>query len=210
MQFGHNTNVKAGNAQYHVQTEDHGTAQALIETTVYHEGRLVHKRTMNYNDLLPLDGAKEATLKRRLDKQHHAVMEEIKSGKLKLPIPAAKHGADSSIPNVAASTSGPKLTLRIQNPRDWLKGGHASLKVRVTDEMSNPIAKARVVAKMEGASEPVEIGGLTDADGSTSLEFDVPKFEVAEPFLVVDANWGPVAGHLRLQFKTKPPKVPAA
>ena len=210
MQFGHNTNVKVGDAVYHVQTEDHGAGQALIETTVYQEGRLVHKRRLNYKDLLPLNSAKEVTLKQRLDKQHHAVMEEIKSGKLKLPIPAAKHGADSSIPNVAASTSGPKLTLRIQNPRDWLKGGHASLKVRVTDEMSNPIAKARVVAKMEGASEPVEIGGLTDADGSTSLEFDVPKFEVAEPFLVVDANWGPVAGHLRLQFKTKPPKVPAA
>lgn len=209
MQFGHNTNVKVGDAVYHVQTEDHGAAQALIETTVYQEGRLVHKRRLNYKDLLPLNGAKEATLKQRLDKQHHVVMEEIRSGKLKLTIPAAKPAADSPV-TVAAFESGPKLTLRIQNPRDWLKGGHASLKVRVTDEMSNPIAKARVVARMEGAAEPVEIGGLTDADGSTSLEFDVPKFEVAEPFLLVDANWGSVAGHLRLQFKTKPPKVPAA
>src|SRR5215468_4258214 len=205
MQFGHNTNVKVGDAVYHVQTEDHGAGQALIETTVYQEGRLVHKRRLNYKDLLPLNSAKEVTLKQRLDKQHHTVMEEIEAGKLKLTIP------DTSVATVAAvPTTGPKLLLRIQNPKDWLSGGHASLKVRVTDEMSNPIAKARVVAKMKGAVEPVEVGGLTDADGVTSLDFDMPKFVVAEPFLVVDANWGPVVGHLRLQLKEKPPKEPAA
>jgi hypothetical protein len=210
MQFGHNSNVKVGDAVYHVQTEDHGAGQALIETTVYQEGRLVHKRRLNYKDLLPLNSAKEATLKQRLDKQHHAVMDEIKTGKLKLTIRNAKPPLDSSIPKVAASASGPKLSLRIQNPKDWLKGGHASLKVRVTDEMSNPIAKARVVARLEGAAESVEVGGLTDGDGITSLEFDIPKFEVAEPFLVVEANWGSVAGRLKLQLKAKPPKVPAA
>lgn len=209
MQFGHNTNVKVGNTVYHVQTEDHGVGQALIETTVYQQGRLVHKRRVNYKDLLPLNAAKEVTLKQRLDKQHHDVMEEIKTGKLKLAIPAAKPPEGPPVVKATASASEPKLTLRIQNPREWLNGGHASLKVRVTDELSNPIAKARVVAKMEGAAEAVEVGGLTDADGTTSLEFDMPKFEVAEPFLVVDANWGPVAGRLRLQLKAKPPKVPA-
>jgi len=186
-----------------VQTEDHGVAQALIETTVYQEGRLVHKRRLNYKDLLPLDTAKEATLKQRLDKQHHAVMEEIETGKLKLTNPGA------SAANVVTPMAGPRLMLRIQNPKDWLSSGHASLKVRVTDELSNPIAKARVVARMDGAAEPVEVGGLTDADGVTSLDFDIPKFDVAEPFLVVDANWGPVSGRLRLQLREKPPKVPA-
>src|SRR5215470_3907941 len=200
MQFGHNTNVKVGDALYHVQTEDHGTAQAMIETTVYQEGRLVHKRRLNYKDLLPLNTAREATLKQRLDKQHHAVMEEIEMGKLELTIPGA------SAANAVAPTARPRLVLRIQNPRDWLSGGHASLKVCVTDELSNPIAKARVAAKMEGMAEPMEVGGLTDADGVTSLDFDMPKFDLAEPFLVVDANWGPVAGHLRLQLKEKPPK----
>jgi hypothetical protein len=205
MQFGHNTNVKVGNALYHVQTEDHGVAQALIETTVYQEGRLVHKRRLNYKDLLPLNSAKEATLKQRLDKQHHTVMAEIETGKLKLTIPDPTVATVSAVPAI-----GPKLLLRIQNPKDWLNGGHASLKVRVTDEMSNPIAKARVVAKMEGTAELLEVGGLTDADGVASLDFDMPKLDVTEPYLVVDANWGPVAGRLRLQLREKSPKDPAA
>ena len=206
MQFGHNTNVKVGDALYHVQTEDHGAAQALIETTVYQQGRLVHKRTFAYKDLLPLNAAKEAALKQRLDTQHHAVMEELKTGKLNLAMPAAKQGENSAVAKTLPG-EGPKLSLRIQNPKDWLKGGHASLKVRVTDELSNPIAKARVNAKMEGAARPLEVGGLTDEDGSTSLEFDMPKFEAAEPFLIVDASWGPVVGRLRLQLKARP-RVP--
>jgi len=200
MQFGHNTNVTVGDARYHVQTEDHGASQALIETTVYHRGRLVHKRTLNYKDLLPLDDAKEAALKQRLDLQHHAVIEEIKTGKLNLPGAAAAPAP--------APMAEPKLSLRIQNPRDWLNAGHASLKARVTDELSNPICKARVVAKLEGAAEPVEVGGLTDEDGVTSLEFDMPKFEVAEPLLVIEATWGSVVGRLRLQLKAKA-KLPA-
>lgn len=209
MQFGHNTNVKVGDAQFHVQTEDHGTVHALIETTVYQQGRLVHKRAFSYKDMLPLDGAKEAALKERLDLQHHVVVEEIKTGKLNLAIASTKQKGEAAVAKAATDT-GPKLSVRIQNPKDWLKGRHASLKVRVTDELSNPIMKARVVARMEGSTEPLEVGGLTDEDGVTSLEFDMPKFDVAEPFLVVDANWGPVNGRLRLQLKAKPPKVPAA
>jgi hypothetical protein len=212
MVFGHNTNLKVGDTHYHVQTEDRGVMHATIETTVYNQGRLIHKRKLEYREWLPLDGAKEVALKQRLDEQHRAVLEDLKSGALKLPPvaagkPAAQPAAAPAPLPVAAS--GPKLRLRIQNPKDWLKARHASLKVRVTDEMGNPIGKAKVVARMEGTADPVEVGGLTDGDGSTSLEFDMPKFTVEDPMLIVDATWGAVSGRLRLQLKARPPKVPA-
>src|SRR5215475_6227942 len=122
MQFGHNTNVKVGDALYHVQTEDHGAAQALIETAVYLCGRVVHRHTSRYSDLLPLDAKKEAILKQRVDDQHHRIEEELRTGALKFSPAVADR--------VTAPATGPKLVLRIQNPVDWLKGGHASLKVR--------------------------------------------------------------------------------
>jgi hypothetical protein len=43
MLFGHNTNVKAGETTFHVQTEDRGTTNALIDTTVYFQGRVLHR-----------------------------------------------------------------------------------------------------------------------------------------------------------------------
>src|SRR5216683_7766101 len=87
MLFGHNSNVKAGDATFHVQTEDRGTTNALIDTTVYFYGRVLHRRTNNYFDLLPLNADNEQALKLRLDQQHHAVIEEIRTGALHLALP---------------------------------------------------------------------------------------------------------------------------
>jgi hypothetical protein len=205
--FGHNTNLTVGEAHYHVQTEDRGTSHAFIETTVYERGRLLHKRTIDYRSMLPLDSVKEASLKQRLDQQHRAVVEEIRSGALKLAVAKPK-------PTVAAALApvelpgGPKLKLRIMNGADWLKAGKAMLKVRVTDELGNALPKAKVVAKMEGTADPVEVSSMTDMEGIAGLEFAIPKFAVADPFLVLEANWGPVLGRMRLQLKAKP-KVPA-
>ena len=211
MVFGHNTNVTVGDAQYHVQTEDRGAAHATIETTVYNQGRLIHKRKIEYRELLPLNSAKEVALKQRLDEQHRAVMEDLKSGVLKPPAATERPAAKTAVPSAASpvAATGVKLKLHIQNPADWLKGRHVSLRVQVTDEIGNPIGKTRVVARMEGTEEPVEVGGLTDGEGSTTLQFDMPKFVVADPLLIVDAAWGPATGRLRLQLKVRPPKVPA-
>ena len=87
MLFGHNTDVKVGETVYHLQTEDRGTASALIDTTVYCRGRVLHRRTNNYFDLLPLDSAREESLKKRIAEQHRSVGEEIRSGALRLMPP---------------------------------------------------------------------------------------------------------------------------
>src|SRR5438128_5152014 len=112
MIFGHNTNVKVANVSYHVQTEDRGASHAAIETTVYHQGRLVHKRTYEYKSLLPLDSRKEATLKQRLDEQHRVVTEEIRSGTLKLEVPAGKQAVEQPPAPSISSQAGPRLKVR--------------------------------------------------------------------------------------------------
>src|SRR5450755_3693418 len=87
MVFGHNTNVKIGGVTFHAQTEDRGEATALIDTTVYHHGRVLHRRTNNYFDLLPLNDDRQQALKLRLDEQHSSVLQEMQSGALQLSIP---------------------------------------------------------------------------------------------------------------------------
>ena len=71
--------------KYHVQTEDAGAASALIDTTVYAGGRVLHRRTNNYLDLLPLNPDSEKALKLRLDEQHRQVLEEIRTGAFCFP-----------------------------------------------------------------------------------------------------------------------------
>jgi hypothetical protein len=209
MLFGHNSNVKAGNTTFHVQTEDRGNANALIDTTVYFQGRVLHRRTNNYFDLLPLNSDSEQLLKQRLDEQHRAVVEEIRTGALHLSLPQETKPlpveVGSNVPTV------PKvLTLVLINAKSWLAGKHATLDVSVQNRDSGEaVNHARVVARVDGAANSNEFKTETGIDGRAQLEFEMPKLSGPEPALVIEAFDGDAKGHLRFQLRARP-KVPAA
>jgi hypothetical protein len=219
MLFGHNTNVKAGDATYHVQTEDRGTSSALIETTVYFRGRVLHKRTNNYFDLLPLDSDLEKTLKLRVDDQHREVVEAIRNGTLSLTIPAEEKTASAAsapapartpIAAPAAPEASPAgLRLELINPRTWLNGKRALLQIAVRDPAGNPADGAIVTAKVDGAAKPAEFSTVTGGSGNAQLDFEMPPLASADAALVVDAFKGSAKGQLRFQLRIKP-RVPSA
>ena|SRR5215469_12507320 len=200
MILGHNNNVNVGAMAFHVQTEDWGEAHALIDTTVYWRGRVLHRRTNSYVDLLPLDAEKEKALKLRVDQQHSATIDELRSGTLQLPA-LPDHGSPESPRPTAGS-----LRLELVNARSWLTGKRATLQVAVRrSDTGDPIAGARVIARMEGASESTEFSGDTGSDGMTQLGFDMPRLTSAQPALVIQASCGPACGHLRFHLRAKPP-----
>lgn len=209
MLFGHNTNVKVGDTTYHVQTEDRGATNALIDTTVYFHGRVLHRRTNNYFDLLPLKPDSEQALKQRLDQQHRTVVEELRTGGLHLPLPQeTKSPVATGVSNTA---SVPKvLTLVLVNSKTWLAGKRATLDVSVQNrESGEALNHARVVARVEGAAELSEFKTETGVDGRALLEFDMPRLSGADPALVIEAADGDAKGQLRFQLRARP-KVPAA
>lgn len=195
---GHNNNVKVGAVAFHVQTEDRGQPHALIDTTVYWRGRVLHRRTYSYLDLLPLDPEKEKALRLRLDQQHSETIEELRSGTLRLP----------ALPDQEAPpppTPGPALALELVNARSWLAGKRATLQVMVRRSgTQEPIEGARVTARMEGAAEPAEVSASTGRDGMAQLGFDMPRLTGEQPTLVIEASHGQVGGHLRFHLRAKP------
>ncbi len=221
MLFGHNSNVKVGETVYHVQTEDRGTSHAIIDTMVYQSGRVLHRRSKSYGDLLPINAEREEALKQRVSAQHHAVLEELRSGALKLPqhvapVAAAKpsaHGhqsdgkpADTPLLAAAASHS---LALRLLNASTWLAGKRATLQICVFQKSDGiRIAGAQVTARIEGAAEPAQFSTATGLDGSAQLAFDMPRLAGPECALVIEAAHGKDRASLRFQLRAKP-KVPA-
>jgi hypothetical protein len=203
--------VKAGDTSYHVQTEDRGTENALIDTTVYFHGRVLHRRTNNYFDLLPLDASREQALKLRVDEQHRAVVEAIRTGSLLLALPAEEKPSARPSPAPAAPAHAPgaaasavSLKLELMNPRTWLAGKHASLQVAVRDQAGSAIKGAIVTTKVDGAAEPTESSTVTGASGDAQFEFDMPRLAGADLALVIEASKGNAKGHLRFQLRTKP------
>jgi hypothetical protein len=214
MLFGHNSNVAAGGTTYHVQTEDRGPETALLDTTVFCSGRVLHRRTNNYFDLLPLNQDTEDALKLRLAEQHRAVLDEIRSGKLVVAPPPNQGKATAPVVAAAAAqvagAAVAELLLELRNPRTWLSGKRATLQVAVRHkENGNMAGGAKVVARVDGSAEAFEHAVDADAQGQALLVFDMPRLSGADPALAIEAAKGTGRGQLRFQLRAKP-KVPAA
>lgn len=210
MLFGHNTNVTVADKTYHVQTEDRGAGHAILETTVYWGGRVMHRRTNSYGDLLPLDPKREQALKSRLDEQHEKVLEELRSGSLKFVYQGVS-SSDAARPAAhVAGAQARSISLELLNGKAWLASGRATLQVAVrAKENGAAIPGARVIARIDGAATPTEFSTATGAEGRAQLAFDMPRLSGAEPALVIEARYGESQGILRFQLRAKP-KVPAA
>jgi len=214
MLFGHNSNVKVGETLYHVQTEDRGTSHAVIDTMVYQGGRVLHRRANSYADLLPLDSAREEALKLRVNTQHQTVLNELRTGALKLAQPvappvaakASTPGAPQALPFVGAPDS---LVLRLLNAKDWLTGKRATLQVLVFEKSDGAVVSgARVTARIEGAAEPAQYSSATGLDGKAQVAFDMPRLGGGDCALVIEATNGKAQARLQFQLRAKP-KVPA-
>jgi hypothetical protein len=220
MVFGHNSNLKLGSNTLHVQTEDRGATHALIDTTVYFQGRVLHRRTNNYHDLLPMNEDNQQALKLRVDEQHRTVLDAIRSGELQLPIPqptsasanaAPGHshqpGTNSEKPS-AVVVQPPKLVLELLNARSWLAGKQATLNVAVKEEGGASISGASVIAEIEGSTGHPPFSSQTGDDGRATILFEMPKLTGAEPALVIRAEANKVTAFLRFSLRAKP-RVPA-
>lgn len=204
MIFGHNSNVIIGADTVHVQTEDRGVTNAIIDTTVHWKGRVLHRRTNNYKDLLPLDAGKEATLKARVDEQHHAVIEDLRSGALQLTIPKPTIPPPPAASTILKSAPSTALKVDLTNARTWLSGRKATLQLLVRDPAGNPVVSAAAKARVEGAVSPFEATAETSSAGIATLQFEMPKVSGEEAALVIEVVHNGAKGGLRFHLRSKP------
>ena len=79
---GFNTDVKHAERVYHVQTEDRGVANPVIESLVYVGGEILLSKKSPYKDLITGDRVDEKALREMMDLQHRRVIEAIRRGRL--------------------------------------------------------------------------------------------------------------------------------
>jgi hypothetical protein len=210
MVFGHNTNLTLGALKFHVQTEDRGESHALIDTTVYYNGRVLHRRTNSYLDLLPMNEDREEALKLRVDDQHHTVIEELRSGKLQLPLPqeperAAPPRPAGSLPKPEKPDASEPAILRLElvNAKSWISGKNAVLQVLLRDEDGEPVKGARVDAQIKGSDDPRVYSAVTGARGEAKIEFPMPRIIESEAELLIRAENQMAQGHVRFALRAK-------
>jgi hypothetical protein len=80
---GLNTDVRFGDTTYHVQTEDKGESNPLIESLVYIGGQILESFRTSYHDFLKSVEFAEPTLQKILESQHRQLVNAIRRGLLR-------------------------------------------------------------------------------------------------------------------------------
>ena len=78
---GFNTDIKHGERVFHVQTEDRGTLNPVVESLVYVGGEILLSKKSPYKDMVVAGRVDEKAVRQMMDGQHRLIIEAIKRGR---------------------------------------------------------------------------------------------------------------------------------
>jgi hypothetical protein len=206
MSSGFNTDVRAGERVFHVQTEDRGPAHFVIDTAVYLAGRVVLRRSADYTDFAASSDFTPESLRRRVEDQHRKLIEELRAGTLDAQI------ATGSAPARPEPGSPPARPIKVQllNPTSWLSAGHVLLDVEILRRDDNsPPAAARVEAVIEGALEETRHSAECDAQGRVRIQFPLPPLGKGDLTLVIQGRADSSADEIRFVMRSRAKSAPS-
>jgi hypothetical protein len=202
MNFGFNSNVRVGDATYHVQTEDRGPSHPFLDTVVYRAGRVIYKRSTSYEKFA--SGVEAETLAQklheRLAQQHREVIAGLEAG----AIPESPGAKPRPVEEDAPIHDG--LNLRLLNPENWFAAGNVILEIELREKNSEQrVADADIEAYVEHEKQRKPCGeARTNAKGCATLKFPMPQNVAEGSSLVIRASDESRYGELRFRLKSKP------
>ena len=203
MSSGFNTDVTVGEQVFHVQTEDRGPSHPIIDTAVYQNGRILHRRALNYTELAESVSFTSEDLRRRVEEQHRAVIDDLRSGALDSEIASASTATQANRPS--------GIQLQLLNPGSWLSAGKVSLEVEVSRRADRqPQVGASVEAFIEGALDDTRHSGTSDEQGRVRIQFSLPPLGKGDLALVIHAHAGSWKDEVRFTMRSRAKESPAS
>jgi len=196
---GFNTDVQYEGRVYHVQTEDKGLDNPVVESLVYSGGEIVTSRRSTYGDIAGTAACTEAEILRRMESQHQTLVREILGGKFDPEGPKpfgyniiTNRSLDEVVLEFLGSTVGEEgIRLELGRHQNLVEGEPASMELRVVaDSTDRPVAGAKVTIKLISTREkPRELfSGATGGDGRIEAVFDLPELQGASGAILCQAD----------------------
>lgn len=196
---GYNTDVQYDGRTFHVQTEDKGHGNPVIESLVYTGGEIVTTRRNSYAELVRGGSVPEAEIQKRMEAQHQALIREIVSGRFDPEGPKpfgyniiTNRSLDDVILDFLSREVGlEQIRLEIVDQPALREGTTVDLRFRVIAESSDrPVAGAKIVVKLlTTRDKPRELfSGATGADGGVDATLTIPETAGANAAVVVQAD----------------------
>ena len=214
---GFNTDIEYSGTVYHVQTEDKGQANPLVESLVYTSGEILYTRRTPYHDLIAeeIDKGAVATL---MERQHRTIVQAVQSGGVDrltgTIVVASEDDTTATSGEVRRSTASADETSLDQVILDYLEAqrerahlilragaehqfyydGSAEVSVTAEDSIGHdPVSGVSVSVLFKSTAEPrrlVLAEGETDGDGTFHAEISVPAFAGGTSAVVITAESG--------------------
>jgi len=212
---GYNTDITHSGTTYHVQTEDKGRANPLVESLVYTSGEILYTRRTPYHDLVAQDVDQEAVAS-LMERQHRAIVNAVQSGGLALLTAETEHAPDADdttitrnpedAPPAAEEPSLDQvildylksqreqahLILRATIDHDFTYGAKAEIGVTAVDSLAHkPQAGVNISVLFKSTAEPrrlVLAEGKTDDTGCFTAEAEMPPFAGGTSAVVISAE----------------------
>jgi len=211
---GFNQDVSYKGKVYHVQTEDRGQGNPVIETLIYVGGEILASRRTSYEELLA-EGYEESKVASLLEQQHRRVVVDIKLGKYAKEAQApfgegiiSSRSLDEVILEYLTSESdGERLAVSILDQSSLVSGEKAWINLEAATEISHrPLAGAAVAVRLvttSGRSDTL-FTGETNGQGHCSAAFLVPDEEGNAVILLEVAHEKGTFQHKALVTKPAP------
>jgi hypothetical protein len=213
---GYNTDIRHSGTTYHVQTEDKGRANPLVESLVYTSGEILYSRRTPYHDLVEQDVDKEAVAS-LMGRQHRAIVDAVESGGLgrltgtndEVPdeddttithSAEEEHAGDGEEPSLdqvildylESQRGQVHLILRAATDHDFVYDAETEISVTAVDSLAHkPQAGVAVSVLFKSTAEPRRLTlaeGKTDDDGNFSAEAKMPSYSGGTSAIVITAE----------------------
>jgi len=219
MSSGFNTDVRVGEQVFHVQTEDRGPSRPVIDTVVYQNGRVLHRRSSNYEQFAAAPEFTAEALRQRVETQHRAVIDDVRSGAIEskplAPEPArtaeqARQDETASPPSAGTPADEPSaIEVQLLNPGSWLSAGKVSLDLEIVRrDGRQPCPGARVEAFIDGALNSDPSAAMADDQGRVEIRFPLPPLGKGDLALVIRATAHAGKAELRFPMRSREKKTP--
>ncbi len=181
---GLNSSVKFEEQEFHVQTEDRGRENPVLESLIYQGGAIVGSKKTSYKDLLESGTFDEHHLRKMLEAQHYSIVQAIRSGRVSV------RGKAQRAEQVSPAPMPPEIQ------------PHAEVSSSASPEESPDLAREVRVRLVEtssglplvGVEVPVEVFGVgtssqklkgkTNDEGYLEMKLDLPAdYRVAAAML---------------------------
>jgi hypothetical protein len=198
---GFNTDVDHEGRVFHVQTEDKGLENPVVESLIYCGGEIISSRQLPYERPAETDEAAEKCIQRLMETQHQEMIRDIRNGKYDKEAPkpfGSNIITNRSLDEVVleflhSRVREEPINLELIDEQVIQEGTRPTVRMKVVEGKTQiPVAAAEVhIQLISTEGEPQDLfSASSDEEGFLEASFEIPYLPGADTALILSAEAG--------------------